>query len=70
MTVPEVYILVGGMFSVAYGFGWDLEQRALTKRIAKHKTATRDFILSPSGRALIKSPRLDVEEITEDTAMT
>lgn len=49
----DLYIICGGLFCLAYLAGWLLEQREITKRIEKDRTATIDWILSPSGRALI-----------------
>ena len=53
MTISELYIAVGGLFSLAYAVGWALEQREVSRRIAKQKTATFDWIVSKRGRKFI-----------------
>lgn len=53
MEIPELYIFCGGCFCIAYGIGWVLEQREITKRIEKQRTAVFDLIVSPKGRELI-----------------
>ena len=55
MTEIEFYIIVGGLFFVAYLFGWLDEQRAITKRIEKQRTANFDWIMSEEGRKVINS---------------